>query len=306
MIKERSKISAVLVVRNEEKNLSSCLSFLSWVNEIVVVDMESTDRTVAVAKKFTDKIYSHPQVGFADPARDFAIEKASNPWILMIDADEEIPLTLVQKLKELAEAPQGFSFFRIPRKNIIFGRWIKHSRWWPDYVIRFFKKGAVSFLPQVHGVPITYGEGKDLEEKEEYAIIHYNYQTISQFLERLDRYTREQVKELSSKGYQFAWQDLIRKPISEFLGRFFVGEGYKDGVHGLALSLLQAFSELVLYLKAWEKEGFSQTGILEAEITQEFKKSQKELNYWLRTAQLKTTRSVFEKFILRILRKLGQ
>lgn len=295
-------ISAVLVVRNEENNLPRCLASVSWVNEIVVVDMESTDGTVAVAKKFTDKIFSHPQVGFADPARNFAIEKASYPWILMIDADEEVPSSLAKKLKELAEVPGGFDFFRVPRKNIIFGKWLRHSRWWPDHIIRFFKKGSVNFLPTVHGVPLTKGLGKDLPEGEEYAIIHHNYQTVSQFLERLNRYTGEQVKELAGKGYRFKWQDLIAKPTAEFLSRFFAGSGYKDGIHGLALAFLQAFSEIVLYLKLWEKEGFGEEQLLE-KIAGELKKSQKEINYWLRTAQIRQSKGL-RRAILKILRKL--
>lgn len=297
-----SKISAVLVVRNEEKNLARCLNSLSWVDEIVVVDMESTDGTVALAKKVADKVFSHPQVGFVEPARNFAIEKATGSWILVIDADEEIPPPLVYKLKELAEAPGGFDFFRIPRKNIIFGKWIRHSRWWPDHIIRFFKKGSVNFLPVVHGVPLTKGLGKDLPEEEECAIIHHNYQTVSQFLERLNRYTDEQVKELAGRGYKFKWQDLISKPTSEFLSRFFVGEGYKDGIHGLALAFLQAFSELILYLKLWEKEGFGEEQLSE-EIVGELKKSQKEINYWLRTVQIEQSKGL-RRTILKILRRL--
>lgn len=299
----RGRISAVLVVRNEENNLLRCLNCLSWVDEIVIVDMESTDGTVTIAKKFTDKIYSHPQVGFADPARNFAIEKATCPWILMIDADEEIPSSLAYKLKELTEAPKGASFFRIPRKNIIFGKWIKHSRWWPDFVIRFFKKGSVSFLPQVHGVPLTRGEGRDLEEREEYAIIHHNYQTVSQFLERLDRYTDEQVKELVRDGYKFKWQDLIIKPTSEFLSRFLVGEGYKDGIHGLALAFLQAFSELVLYLKVWEKEEFREEEDLEEKMIGQLRNSQEEINYWLRTTQIRQTKGL-RRMLFKFFRKL--
>lgn len=297
------KISAVLVVRNEEKNLPRCLNSLTFVDEIVIVDMESADGTAAMAKKFTDKIFSHPQVGFADPARNFAIEKARGPWILMIDADEEVSSSLAAKLKELAETPGGFSFFRLPRKNIIFGKWIKHSRWWPDYVVRFFKKGSVSFLPQVHGVPLTRGQGKDLEEREEYAIIHHNYQTVSQFLERLDRYTYQQAKEFAEKGYKFRWQDLLSKPTGEFLSRFFIGEGYKDGIHGLALAFLQAFSELVLYLKIWEQEGFKEEQ-LAGEIFEELRRSPKEVNYWLRTVQLQQETNLGRRLLIKIFRKL--
>ncbi|MCX6724604.1 MAG: glycosyltransferase family 2 protein [Candidatus Shapirobacteria bacterium] len=299
-----NKISVIVNTWNEEQNIKRCLDSVKWADEIVVVDMFSTDKTVAIAKKSAAKIFSHKYTSYVEPARNFAIKKTTGDWILILDADEEISSELAQKLKNLTENKEGLTYFRLPRKNIIFGKWIKHSRWWPDYNIRFFKKGAVCWSEKIHSVPLTRGEGFDLESKEANAILHYHYQTVSQHLERLNRYSDIQARELVENGYKFNWSDLLRKPMSEFLSRFFAGDGYKDGTHGLILSLLQSFSELVKYLKVWEKEGFKFQELPLDNFAMEMKKLGKELSYWWTTIFINETGNLFKKIPLKIKRRL--
>ncbi len=299
-----TKISVIVNTWNEEKNIKRCLDSAKWADEIIVVDMFSTDKTVAIAKKSDAKIFSHKYTSYVEPARNFAIKKTTGDWILILDADEEISSELAQKLKNLTENKEGLTYFRLPRKNIIFGKWIKLSRWCPDYNIRFFKKGAVCWSEKIHSVPLTRGEGFDLEPKEANAILHYHYQTVSQYLERLNRYSDIQARELVENGYKFKWQDLLRKPMSEFLSRFFAGEGYKDGLHGLALSLLQSFSELAKYLKIWEKEGFKFQELPLSNFALEMKKLGKELSYWWTTIFINETGNLFKKIPLKIKRRL--
>lgn len=299
-------ISVVINTHNEEKNIKRCLESVKWANEIVVVDTESTDKTVAIAKKLGAKVFSHPYLRYVEPVRNFSIAKAIGDWILILDADEEIPSQLAKTFKKLAENPRGASFFRLPRKNIVFGKWIKYSRWWPDLIIRFFRKGSVAWSDKIHSVPLTKGEGKDLETKEANAIIHYHYESIAQYLERLDRYTDIQLQELIEANYKFQWADLIKKPTGEFLSRFFAGEGYKDGLHGLVLALLQAFSELVLYLKVWEKQGFEAQELPLQDFISEMQSLGKEVVYWWTTTAMKELKNPLKKLQLRIKRKLSQ
>lgn len=300
-----TKISVVINTWNEEKNIERCLKSVKWADEIIVVDMESTDKTVEIAKKYGAKVFSHKYTGYVEPARNFALSKATGDWVLILDADEEIPPALAEKLRKIAEENKC-DFVRLPRKNIIFSKWIKNSRWWPDYNIRFFKKGKVTWSDKIHSVPMTRGERKDLEAKEEDAIAHDHYQLISQYLERLNRYTKVQARELINQGYQFAWQDLLTKPTGEFLSRFFAGEGYKDGLHGLVLALLQAFSELIKYLKAWEAQGFMAQELPFNDFISEMRKLGKEVTYWLRTTLIREVRDPGKKFVLKIKQKLGQ
>ena len=276
-----AKISVVINTLNEEKGLPHVIaSVKEFADEIVVCDMESTDSTVKVAKGLGAKVFSHPRIHYVEPARNFAVAKATGEWILILDVDETIPKTLQKHLLSIIKTSKN-DYFRLPRKNLIFGKWIKHSRWWPDYNIRFFKKGHVSWNEVIHAVPMTQGRGADIPAKEALAIIHDNYPTIEIYFERMNRYTGVQSKLLIEGGYKFDWRDLIKKPLSEFLGRYFKGEGYKDGIHGLALAGLQAFSELALYLKVWQEGKFGEESPDLSEIKKEFQSAEKEVNWWL-------------------------
>ncbi|OGM58424.1 hypothetical protein A2955_00010 [Candidatus Woesebacteria bacterium RIFCSPLOWO2_01_FULL_37_19] len=281
------KISVVINTLNEENNLPrALLSIEKFADEVVVVDMFSDDKTAQIAKKFGAIVYQHERTGYVEPARNYAISKATGDWVLVLDADEELQLSLRHKLVTLVSKSEA-DYYRLPRKNIIFGKWVKHSRWWPDYNIRFFKKGYVSWNEVIHSVPMTQGNGSDLEVKEENAIVHYHYESVEQYIERLNRYTTQHAKNLIKDGYKFDWSDLIRKPTNEFLSRYFQGEGYKDGLHGLALAGLQAFSDFVMYLKVWENEKFNEMHVDIEEVVSETKEAESDLHYWQSDALFK-------------------
>jgi (heptosyl)LPS beta-1,4-glucosyltransferase len=274
-------LSVVINTFNEEENLPKVLDSVKyWADEVVVVDMNSDDDTQKIAKAAGAKVYKHKRMGYVEPARNYAISKAKGDWILILDADELVSKKLLETLAEIAIAKQ-YNYVFIPRKNIIFNKWIQHSRWWPDYNIRFFKKNSVTWQDDIHSIPLTTGHGTELDPQEDLAIEHHHYQTISQYLNRLNRYTDYQVPLVRNKGYQFSWHHLISKPANEFYSRYFSGEGYLDGTHGLALALLQTFSELVLYLKIWEAQHFPQQRIPDEAFEQETRQVTKDLFWWL-------------------------
>ena len=223
-----------------------------------------------------------------EPARNFALKQCQGEWILVLDPDERVTESLGRKIREIIKMDGSGDYYRVPRKNIIFGKWMRHSRWWPDYNVRFFKKGFVKWNKEIHSVPITSGEGVELALEEKYAIEHFHYETVEQFIERMNRYTTQAAKNKLETGEKFNWRFLISKPTSEFVSRYFFGEGYKDGVHGLALSSLQAFSELVIYLKIWQGRKFSDLDLNLSDIGEEIIKSQREMNYWKADANVKT------------------
>jgi len=292
------KVSAVINTYNEERNLDRCLkSVADFADEIIVVDMHSSDKTVEYAKKYKAKIFYFEQTRYVEPARNFALSKAGGDWIFLIDADEELSKSLAEELKRISEENK-VDFVEIPRKNIIFNKWIEHSRWWPDYLVRFFKKGKVNFSEKIHEPPKTQGLSLRLEASEKYSLIHYNIQSVSQYLERIDRYSDIQSEELIKAGYKFNWQDLISRPSSEFLSRYFPGEGYKDGLHGLVLGLLQAFSELTVYLKVWERQGFEQQET--KNVDQLITEQSDNLLHW----RIINTPALLSKIVLKIKKRL--
>lgn len=286
-----TELSVVINVINEEiPYLPRVLSsIVGLADEIILIDMSEGDPNLKTeAEKYGAKVFEHKLVPYVEPVRNYGLSKTKGNWILILDPDEELSKELKIKIKKIIENPGG-DYYRIPRKNIIFGKWIQHARWWPDYNIRLMRRGHILWDEAIHSIPITKGKGMDLEPKEEYAIVHHNYASLTQYLARMDRYTSIQAMGLEKKKYRFIWTDLIRKPIGEFASRYFAGEGYKDGLHGLALSLLQAFSEMLVYLKVWEKEKFMEQGITPREIAGELGRQEGEINFWVNDMLINST-----------------
>ena len=299
------KLSIILAAYNEEKNIKRCLESVKWADEIIIVDGQSTDKTVAIAKKYTAKIFSRENPLMFHKNKQLAIEKATGDWILYLDADEEVSQALKKEVLE-AITSQEINGFWLPRKNIIFGKWIRYSGWWPDEQLRLFRNGK-AFLPcqSVHEQPELKGEAGHLKT----PLIHYNYRTVSQFIDKLNHlYTENDKNIFLAEKKKFHWLDAFRFPTAEFLKRFFKEKGYKDGLHGLVLSLLQAFSALVLFAKVWEEKDFQeQEGSQEflTKIQKEFRKSVKDTRYWFLTAKINQTKNFLKKLVLRFVRKTG-
>lgn len=299
-----AKISAVINTLNEAKKIGRCLASLKgFANEVIVVDMMSTDSTRDIAKKYGAKVFKHKRVGYVEPARNYAISKAKYDWIIILDADEEITEGLKSYLKKEIKDTK-YDYYRLPRKNIIFSKWMKHSGWWPDYNIRFFKKTNVSWGNEIHSIPLTVGQGTDLPAKEDFAIRHRHYSSVEEYITRMNKYTTIQAKELNKKGVEFKWRFVISKPVSEFLRRYFAENGYKDGLHGLTVCLLQTLSELVIYAKLWQKQKFRKVKIDQENTYQELKKASDEFVWWVYESKILTSNNIFKKLWLKTRRKL--
>ena len=297
-------ISIVISAYNEEEKIEDCLkSVKNLADEIIFIDNSSSDKTAQIAKKYTDKIYTLPN----DPVmlnrnKNYGFAKASCKWIISLDADERITTELSSEIKK-AVTGGIYSGFEIPRKNIIFGKWIKHSIWWPDYNLRLFKKGAGIFpLKHVHEKLEVNGKVGKLQN----PMVHYNYQTISQFIKKLDNtYTESETQNFIQSGKDIHWFDAIRWPIGDFVKTYFFQEGYKDGLHGLVLSQLQAFYSLVFFAKVWErKENFKDLTPPDFlnQSSKELKRAFSEIWYWVYTAKMET--NIAKKLYYKVRRRL--
>jgi glycosyltransferase involved in cell wall biosynthesis len=294
-------ISAVLVIKNEEKNLALALKSLNFVDEIVVFDMQSSDQSKAIARKFTDQVFSTPKdFGYADPARNLALSKASGDWILVLDADEEIPQSLAQKIQDLLKTKDTDVYF-LPRKNLIFQKALKHSGWWPDYQARLFKKGMVQWQVGVHRQPDIKGRAEYLTAKEDWAIIHHNYNDVEDFVRRSQKYTSLQAQERKAHK-TIDTQDLLEAFNAEFLRRFFQKKAHQDGMHGLALSLLQSNYELLIKLKQWQAQGFPEEQLNSQELIKMLKAQRADFNYWLSDLEINEA-GFWRKIYLKLKRK---
>jgi len=299
-----NKISVCLATFNEEKNLKDCLeSVRQLAEEIVVVDGTSTDKTVAIARKYTPEVIIRENPPMFHINKQKAFEAATGDWILYLDADERVDEQLRKEILAAVKRKE-YAGFWIPRKNIIFGKWIQHSLWYPDYQLRLFRRGK-AYLPckSVHEQPVLSGKAGRLKQ----PLIHYNYQTISQYVQKLNElYTENDARVFLTEKKKLYWYDAFRFPLQDFLSTFFARQGYKDGFHGLILSILQAFSTFVTFAKVWEVQGFKEmkgNSFLQG-VEKELVKAGKECRYWLLTTRIEEESGFLKKAVFRIKRRL--
>jgi len=297
-------LTALVHTKNSAETLEACLQSLHFADQVLVIDMESTDESRSIAKKLGATVLKHQDVGYVEPARQFALQQVRTDWTLIVDADEELPVSLAKKLKELMADAQAADAYFIPRKNIVFKKWISHTGWWPDYQLRFFRTGKVSWPVQIHAQPKISGATQQLEAKEELAIIHHNYQTVEQFLDRLNRYTTIEVdRGQASQQHIKSNAAVLPSAFSqEFARRFFAEEGYLDGGHGLALAYLQSMYQVIVELKRWQAQGFTDQHD-PSELVRKVEDSLQELHYWTTSYSIQRATGL-QKFLWMIRRKL--
>lgn len=247
-------ISVVLVNFNEAKKLERCFkSLVGFADEIVVLDLGSSDQSSAVCQKYGAKVFKHEFVTYVEKIRNHAVSKAKGDWILVLDPDEVIQDRLKDELKQIA-LEDKFAAVNIPRKNVFFDRWIAHSNWWPDKHVRFFKKGVVRWSDKIHQYPKVSGQILVLDSKEDLAIVHFGYESITEFLDRQNRYSAIAAENLIADGFKFSWLNFFWTPIREFLVRFIRHAGFLDGIYGFALTVLMMIYQLQIMIKLWELE----------------------------------------------------
>ena len=278
----KQTISVVVSAFNEEKTLERCLSSVSFSDEIIVVDNESQDNTVGIAKKFTKRIYSQKNILMLNTNKNYGFEKATSDWILNLDADEEIPKELASEIRTIIQSNPKENGFWIRRKNIIFGKWVSHGLWWPDKQIRLFKREKGKFpCLHIHEYISVGGAVGELAA----PYLHYNYETVHQYLTKIDRASTSEALSLKDMNHQLVWYDAIRFPLSDFLKIYFAQSGYKDGLHGLVLALFQAFYSFTVFAKYWEMHTFPERDVAVHSVMNEMARGGKDVKYWIYTTK---------------------
>jgi len=298
-------LSVVISAWNEEKKIERTLSSVVWVDEIIVINNESTDKTADIAKKFHAKVYREPNNLMLNINKNYGINKATSDWVLYLDADEEITTGLASEIKTVLSKKHTSMCdgYWVSRKNIIFGQWIKHGLWWPDKQIRLFRRGKGLFpCEHIHEYIKIDGSVGELQE----PYIHYNYESVHQYLTKIDRASTSEALKLQETQYQMMWYDTIRFPVSDFLKIYFAEKAYKDGLHGLALAFFQAFYSFCTFVKVWEMRGFEAKDVSVHAVVDELTVRGKETKYWMLTVSILEAKNVLTKFIKRIERRFLQ
>ena len=272
----KSRISAVINTLNEEKNLAFALrSVQPWVDEIIVVDMHSGDRTVEIARSFGAKVYLHPGPGFEYAPRAFALQQATSEWVLVLDADELIPIALSRDLQLLAGSREA-DVVRIPRVNYLLGAPLRYTGWGPaqDHQMRFFRNGFVvgSSLAHRDFTPAEGARTKVLPFNGHNAIIHFNYVDSFHFIEKLNRYTSIEAKQAFERGEQITPWRAALIGLREFLSRYLRAQGFRDGWRGFYLSVFMLFYRLAALAKIQELRTVGPHDVVEAGYRKEAEK----------------------------------
>lgn len=295
-------ISAVIVVKNQADLLRKSLSSISkWVDEIILIDLGSVDDIAAIAKQFKAKYYIRKNVLIVETIRQESLKYVTHEYVLFLDPDETIPSVLAKDLRAKAKESQ-YDYMTTPRQNFVFGKWVKHSRWWPDYQTRLFRHNRVTWGKTLHAEPVVSGAGFKYDSVEKFAIQHNNYRSLDEFIEKNMRYAKADARARLHADSDFTLTQAIKLSVSELISRFFAGKGYKDGMHGLILSILQSFYYFMVYAYYWE--GKSYQAIETDQQIRSFPKSWfshglAEVIHWDRAKSL--TKTIKEKLVRRMI-----
>jgi glycosyltransferase involved in cell wall biosynthesis len=258
------KLSVTVITRDEEAHIGDCLESVRWADEIIVVDTGSTDRTLEICRKYTPHVYSRRWEGYA-PAKNAALELAAGDWVLSLDADERVSDESREEIAALRQQPMATlaDGYALPRRNYLWGRWLRYGGLYPDHQIRLFKRGKGCFkVRRVHESVAIDGRVERLQA----PIEHHSYRGLSDVIQRLDRYTDLAALDLRDQGQLFRVTALVMRPMGRFVRNYLLKQGFRDGIPGLIMAVSYAYSVFAREAKLWELTGNAQAELLERQM----------------------------------------
>ena len=246
-----ARLSVTIITLNEEANIRRTLESIMWADEIIVLDSGSTDRTMAICREFTGKVYHQDWLGFSGQ-KNAAIDRATGDWILSLDADEPIEPELAAEIRTIMASPDAYDGYRVPRKTFFLGKWIQHGGWYPDDNLRLFRRGKGRFGERaVHEAIKVQGTiGRTA-----HAIEHHAFPDLASYMASINSYSSLAVTEMAQRGvtaFKAGWVNILLRPFGTFFYKYVVRLGFLDGKHGLVLNLFHAYYVFAKYAKAWE------------------------------------------------------
>lgn len=252
---KKAPVTAAIITRNEEKHIARCLSSLTWADEILVVDSNSTDRTAEICLdpaapwanqiKFLERLWS----GFRDQ-RNYLLKEARNDWMLVVDADEQCSPELERRITGFfdngAEPPHRA--YKVRRIEYFLGKAIYHGIWNPSYQDRFFHRAGVQYVNEIHEYPVFPKPPLDIHE----PLHHSPDFAPERFLEKMNKYTTIEARDRIAQGQRTSWIKLIGAFPAMFYKNYFYYGARKDGMHGFVISLLEGVSRVVRHIKMWQ------------------------------------------------------
>ena len=242
------KLSVTIITKNEAAEVGAALESVSWADERLVVDSESTDDTVGIARRFTERVTTRPWPGYV-VQKNYAASLATHDWILSLDADERVTPALAREIQSTMSNDPVHAAFRIPRVTWHLGRWIRSTDWYPDYQVRLYDRRSAQWTGRyVHEAVTAQGTLGNLTGELE----HFAYRDISDHLETIDRYTTYAARQMRESGRRAGLVQLAGHPPLAFLRNYIAHGGFRDGVPGFVISSLNAYYVFLKFAKLWE------------------------------------------------------
>ncbi len=249
----RAGISAVLIVKNEAKHLPDCLASLDWVDEIVVLDSGSTDATVDIARQYTGKVFIDTDWQGFGVQRQRAQQHATGDWILVIDADERVSPALREEIETVVQENDQGRVYALPRLSRVFGRFIRHSGWYPDYVTRLYPRQRAGYGDERVHEKLQVAEGMNTGYLRG-DLIHYTYSDMAHYLTKSAHYAEEWAQQKQAEGKRVWLLAGLSHGLVCFLRMYVFRGGFLDGKQGFLLAVLSAHSTFVKYADLWVRQ----------------------------------------------------
>ncbi len=239
------RLSVVIITKNEQASIRRCLESVKWADEIIVLDSGSTDDTVGICREYTLHVHQTDWPGFG-PQKNRALERASGDWVLSLDADEWVTPALRDELERAMAQPQAASAFRFPRLSSFCGRFMRHSGWWPDHVVRLFRRGAARFSDDaVHERVIVDGKIGSLQE----PLMHETFVDLDELLAKMNNYSTLSAQDMQRDGKRSGLPMAVARAAWAFVRSYFLRGGFLDGREGFMLAVATAEGTYYRYVK---------------------------------------------------------
>lgn len=244
-----AELSVILITKNEAVNIRACLESVAWADEIIVVDSGSTDDTLAIARDFTPHVHVHDWPGFG-AQKNRALDYATREWVFSIDADERVTPELRAEIETVLAGPQADAY-RVPRLSSFCGRFMHHSGWRPDYVLRLFRRSKGRFSDAlVHESVQLQGSVGQLRQ----SLLHYSYRDFEDVIAKLNSYSSASAAMLQRRGRRGGLAQAIYHGLWAFVRTYFLRAGFLDGREGFMLAVMNAENSYYRYIKLWLKQ----------------------------------------------------
>ena len=249
-------LSVVIITKDEANNIAGALESVSWASDVVVVDSGSTDDTVAIARQYTDRVSTHEWKGYG-AQKNHATGLAAHDWVLSLDADERVSPELTAEIEDVMRLASTMKGYRMPRTTRYLGRWIRSTDWYPDHQLRLYDRRVARWNSRyVHESVTVEGPVGTLQSE----IRHYSFDSLANHLSTINHYTTLAAKQMLAEQRRAGWPDLVAHPPLVFLRNYVLRRGFRNGVPGLIVSLMNSYYVFLKFAKLWEQQARTNKG----------------------------------------------